>query len=362
LTASAPFTLSDLLKLRCFDSLGFSLGLTKDKTFAAIADLATSPIAQHLLETFTEGPIRYRLDFSNAGHQRAAVRELATLIYKKSPDLLNGGGDTPWTFEIHSTNRAHRVELVPKIIPDPRFAYRRRDIPAASHPPLAASMARLSLRSSSAWEGERLREPSPSASSNFPTTSKSKSSSPIGASHVNPRRNRRDETLTSRVPIGAGNIALQEIIWDPFCGSGLELIERSLLGGVKKIIGTDLSPVALQIAQQNFAAANLTGIQSEFVVSDFRNFDPGPVSVIITNPPLGRRVPIPNLSQLIADLFETAARHLVPGGQLIFVNPINIAPRSPALQRELSQLVDFGGFHCLLEKYILTDRKPAPSR
>ena len=301
LTATAPFTLAQLLKLRCFDSFGFSLGATRDQTTLSIANLATSPLALQILKTFTQGPIRYRLDFAHEGHQRAAVRELSTCIYEKSPDLLNGGGDTPWTLEIRSANRANRLELVPKILPDPRFAYRRRDIPAASHPPLAACMARL----------------------------------------AGPRQN--------------------EIVWDPFCGSGLELIERSLLGGVKKIIGTDLSPGALQIAEQNFTAANLAKIQTQFVTTDFRTFASGPVTLIITNPPLGRRVPIPNLPQLIQDLFEAAARHLVPNGQLIFVNPLNIVPKCEALKRDLSQLIDFGGFHCRLEKYTLRPgRLPSP--
>jgi len=167
---------------------------------------------------------------------------------------------------------------------------------------------------------------------------------------VNLRRNRREEILTSPSPASATPSA-GHIIWDPFCGSGLELIERALLGNVSKIIGTDLSPAALEIAQQNFAAANLQNIQTQFVASDFRHFDPGPVSLIITNPPLGKRVPIPNLRQLIADLFDSAARFLKPGGCLIFANPLKQTPTQPSLRREFSQLIDFGGFHCRLEKY-----------
>ena len=46
-----------------------------------------------------------------------------------------------------------------------------------------------------------------------------------------------------------------DVVWDPFCGSGLELIERTLLGGVSRIFGTDLSEEAVVIAGQNLAAA-----------------------------------------------------------------------------------------------------------
>jgi tRNA G10 N-methylase Trm11 len=143
-----------------------------------------------------------------------------------------------------------------------------------------------------------------------------------------------------------------EIVWDPFCGSGLELVERSLLGGVQKIIGTDLSPEALHIAQQNFAAAKIQNIETQFVASDFRNFDAGRVTLIITNPPMGKRVPISNLRQLIDDLIQTAALILVPGGRLVFANPFKNSTPPSALRRDFSQQIDFGGFHCWLERYL----------
>jgi 23S rRNA G2445 N2-methylase RlmL len=307
LTPTAPFVLADLLSLRCFDNIAFSLPPVQTSGLGLLSETITSPLALNILHSFTTGPIRYRLDFVSKGHQRAVVRQLAQLIHARQPALLNGGGDTPWTIEVHSTTKSARVVLAPKISPDPRFAYRRRDIPAASHPPLAACMARLSMEPSS---------------------------------------NRRQNILKSFAAPTKG-----QVIWDPFCGSGLELIERALLGNVSKIIGTDLSAHALEIARQNFAAANLQNIQTRFVASDFRAFDPGPVDVIITNPPMGKRVPIPNLRQLISDLFTAAARHLKPGGQLIFANPVKLVPSHQSLKCDLTRLIDFGGFHCWLEKH-----------
>lgn len=288
----APFTLAEIFSMRCFGELSFSLGVTRGQTLPAIADLVTSAAAVNVMRTVTDGPIRYRLDFVSKGHQRAAVRELAQLIYARNPELINGGGDTPWTIEIGSSARGYRVELVPKINPDPRFIYRRRDIPAASHPPLAACMARL----------------------------------------AGPREG--------------------EIVWDPFCGSGVELIERCLLGGVKKVIGTDLSGEAIEIARQNFAAAGIKNVESQFGCTDFRNFDPGEVTLIITNPPMGKRVPIPNLRGLIGDLLQSAASVLAPGGRLVFANPVKALAPPPSLKRDFSRLIDFGGFHCHLEKFV----------
>ena len=282
--APGPFTIADILTMRCFDSVAFAVKVQGEPT-----TIAASPQALGIFKTFTAGPIRYRIDFLDKGHQRAAVAKLAEQIHARRPELINGGGDTPWTLEI----RGRHVTFAPKILPDPRFAYRRRDVPAASHPPLAACMAQLA---------------------------------------------------------GA---AKDDIIWDAFCGSGIELVESWKLGGVQKLIGTDLAPKAIEIARSNLTAAGIGPDHVTLTVSDFRNFDPGPVSLIITNPPMGRRVPIPNLRGLIDDLFKTAARTLQPGGRLVFANPIGATPSSRVFRRDFSQLIDMGGFHCRLEKYTL---------
>jgi 23S rRNA G2445 N2-methylase RlmL len=282
--APGPFTIADILTMRCFDSVAFSVKAQGDPT-----TVATSPHALEVFKTFTDGPIRYRIDFLDKGHQRAAVAKLAEQIHARRPELINGGGDTPWTLEI----RGKHITFAPKILPDPRFAYRRGDVPAASHPPLAACIAQLA------------------------------------------------------------GVVKDDVIWDPFCGSGVELVERWRLGGVRQVIGADLDAKAIEIARSNLTAAGIEATHVQLVTSDFRNFDPGRVSLIITNPPMGRRVPIPNLQGLIDDLFRTAARVLHPEGRLVFANPVGATPSSRLFRREFSQLIDMGGFHCRLEKYTL---------
>ena len=302
-----PFSLGDLFALRCFGTVGLVVGNvpeTDDETAAveALAAVITSPLSRRVLEMFTEGPVRYRLDFVAKGHQRGAVRELANRVYARCPEILNDARNAPWTVAIHPSVRSDTVELSPKLTPDPRLYYRQDDVPASSHPPLAACMARLA----------------------------------------------------GKVP--------NEIVWDPFCGSGLELIERALLGGVQSLHGTDLSAEALEIARKNFAAAKLEGVPAQFTCGDFRDISrgagmgPGSVTLVITNPPMGRRVPIHNLRGLIADLFAVAATVLKPGGRLVFANPLRLTPADPSLKLQSRQTVDLGGFDCLLELYVKTGR------
>jgi 23S rRNA G2445 N2-methylase RlmL len=266
------FTLADVYALRCFSTAGFALG-----EFSESADE-------------TE-------DFLSRGHQRSAVRRVADRVYALCPELLNDSRNAPWQVNIQEGGKTS-VELTPKLRPDPRFAYRQGDVPAASHPPLAACMARLA---------------------------------------------------------GAED---NETVWDPFCGSGLELIERALRGGVRAIFGTDRSGEALATTRRNLAAALKTAIPATLVACDFRDhatvpgLDAGTVSLVISNPPMGRRVPIPNLAELIASLFTAASEVLRPGGRLVFANPLPIEPRGLPLRRVYREKVDLGGFHCHLEKYV----------
>jgi 23S rRNA G2445 N2-methylase RlmL len=245
------------------------------------------------LKTFYKGPLRYRLEFTGRGHQRGLIRDVTDRVFALNPTLINDSRSADWQIDIQPSSHRQGLELTPRLKPDPRFAYRLRDVPAASHPPLAACMARL-----------------------------------------------------------AGPFQ-KEIIWDPFCGSGLELIECGLCGGVDRLMGSDISPEAVDIASANLASALGTSIPADFFCSDFRSLSTSlpPVSLIISNPPMGRRVPIRNLELLIADLFETARSVLKPGGRLVFANPLPVKPDGQELKLVYRKKMDLGGFHVHLEKY-----------
>ncbi|MGE5842625.1 MAG: TRM11 family SAM-dependent methyltransferase, partial [Deltaproteobacteria bacterium] len=308
ITPLAPFSLADIYTFRCFATAGFFLGHVPNPdptaSIDALASLMTSPLSQSVLASFTEGSIRYRLEFVSKGHQRGAVRLLANRAYAMCPDILNDPQKAPWSMDLLPVGDGISVELRPKLTPDPRFAYREHDIRAASHPPLAAAMARLGGR-------------------------------------VN-----------------------HEIVWDPFCGSGLELIERARLGGVESIYGTDLSPDAIAIARVNFAAAQLKAVPLKLACCDFRDYakleglGPGSVTLIITNPPMGRRVRVPDFHGMFRDLFTVAVAALKPGGRLVFANPLRIEPPDPSLKLKYRKVIDLGGFDCRLEMYLkLSDDK-----
>jgi 23S rRNA G2445 N2-methylase RlmL len=302
LTPLAPFSLADIYTLRCFGTANFVLGTVncpgEEDRIEAFASVIASPLSRSILNAFTEGSIRYRLSFESKSHQRSAVRLVANRAYALCPEILNDARDAPWAVDIHPSKRGDSVELRPRLSPDPRFSYRERDVPAASHPPLAACMVRVAGR------GER------------------------------------------------------DIVWDPFCGSGLELIERTFLGGVQKIYGTDLDSAAIAKIRTNFASAHGRAVETQFTCADFHDFEkieglgPNSVTLIMTNPPMGRRVRVRNLRQLIEDLFSVAAKALRPGGRLVFANPIRMESPQASLQLKSRQTVDLGGFDCRLESYL----------
>jgi len=293
----SAFRLSDILSLRCFGTLAFVLGTISKPDAPEIAALITASPVRSLFKKLTQGAIRYRIEFPSLGHQRGLVREIANRAYALCTDILNDARSAPWAVEVHPHGRHFTVELRPRLSPDPRFSYRRLDVPAASHPPLAACMARLAQNSG------------------------------------------------------------RDVVWDPFCGSGLELIERGLLGGVVKLLGSDQSAAAIDISKSNLAASGLR-VEADFFHGDFRNagIAPNSISQIISNPPMGRRVPIPNLAGLIGDLFQTAARVLQPRGVLVFANPLSTRPSDPRLKLDIRQRIDLGGFDVHLERYIKTHR------
>jgi 23S rRNA G2445 N2-methylase RlmL len=297
ITPQSPFHLTDLLSLRCFATLAFVLGTISKPDAPEIASIITAAPVRDLVQKLTQGAMRYRLEFPSLGHQRGLVRDIANRAYALCPDILNDARSAPWAVEVHPHGRHFTVELRPRLSPDPRFSYRRLDVPAASHPPLAACMARLAENSG------------------------------------------------------------RDVVWDPFCGSGLELIERGLLGGVVKLLGSDQSAAAIDISKSNLAASGIR-VEADFFHGDFRNagIAPNSISQIISNPPMGRRVPIPNLAGLIGDLFQTAARVLQPGGVLVFANPLSARPSEPCLKLDIRQRIDLGGFDVHLERYIKTHR------
>jgi 23S rRNA G2445 N2-methylase RlmL len=296
------FTLREVFALRCFDRLHLVLGTAatdpREPSPEAIAEVLASPPAQAVWETFTEGPWRYRLEFVGRGHQRRSVQAIAEAAYGRCPRLLNDPREAPWTVCLRPRAEGMQVELTPHARQDPRFIHCQGKVAASSHPPLAAALARL-----------------------------------------------------------AGEHA-EEVAWDPFCGSGQELIERARRGGLKLAVGSDLSAEALEIAARNWEAAGLDPAAARWVQGDFRAVAtawPGGAgeqpTLILTNPPLGRRVKVDDLRELLVGVFTVAHERLPPTGRLVLINPFKAPPPTPGLRRRYRRRVDLGGPPGWIERY-----------
>jgi 23S rRNA G2445 N2-methylase RlmL len=306
-SAAHSVSLEDIHQLRIFSDAAFQLGTTAPGDLAAVAKCIASEHAHELFSKLTEGPLRYRIELSDV-LTKGQLKQITEGVFQARPQLLNDSREAPWQINLHEESGRWSVELQPRLRPDPRFAYRVGDVPASSHPPLAAAMARLA-------------EAQPS-----------------------------------------------DVVWDPFCGSGLELIERGLLGRLRGIYGTDLNGNAILTAQKNLKSAKVSATTTRFICCDFRRLQelaelrPGSLTLIISNPPLGRRVPVPEMRQLMQDVFAQASILLGPTGRMVLINPAPDIRIPHNMRRVYRQVVDLGGFDGTLEKYVRFESAPIVKR
>jgi 23S rRNA G2445 N2-methylase RlmL len=259
-----------------------------------IARAATSEVAREVLATWTDGSVRYRIAWTEGGHQRAATWDASRAIASRAPDLVNDPTSSTWEIAIARDERAVHLAISPRSLVDPRFTWRRGDVPAASHPTLAAALARVA---------------------------------------------------------GAHD---DDVVWDPFVGGGAELVERALLGPVRALFGSDIDPRALTVARDNLAGA---GIEARLEQRDALDPAPTGVSLIVTNPPMGRRASrAVGLDERLDRFLAHAARALVPRGRLVWMAPwpkrARVAGQRAGLVLEWASTVDMGGFDAELQRWV----------
>jgi len=270
-------------------------GAHQDEAERGLIEAMTSPLAKELLETFTRGPVRYRIAWGGGGHRRAAVWRCARAIAQARPGWINDPTSSDWEVLAHEPWREVVVELCPRSLPDARFDYRRRDVPGASHPTIAAALARVA------------------------------------------------------------GVRADDVVWDPFAGSGTELVERAFAGPYARLIGSDLEERALSAARENLAAAGLRGVLLSR--ADATTYAPEGVTLVLTNPPMGRRVSrSAELAATLDAFVDHAARVLVPGGRMVWLSPVPARSRERAklggLVLEAAREVDMGGFTAELQKLV----------
>jgi 23S rRNA G2445 N2-methylase RlmL len=259
----------------------------------AVVDALASDAAWAIFSRFTRGTVRYRLEWADAGHRRALTFRVAAAVAARRPALVNDPTATLWEAIVHE-GKHPSVELWPRGLDDPRFAYRVAHVPASSHPTLAAALVRVA-----------------------------------GA--------RPDD-----------------VVWDPFVGAATELVERAKLGPARALYGTDADEAALARARDNLAAAHVT---AELQLADARTFRPAlPPTAIITNPPMGRRVlDRHRTGDLYRDFLAHAATLLPHGGRLTWISPRGdetLALATPlGLRVTYRQRVDMSGFWAELQSF-----------
>ena len=138
-----------------------------------------------------------------------------------------------------------------------------------------------------------------------------------------------------------------DVVWDPFCGAGAELRERARIGPFARLIGTDVETEALEASKKN-----LEGLEVDLQIADALGFDPGGVTAIITNPPMGRRVERGRHTNLLLEFVDHAAKILAPSGVLVWTVPepreVHARAEKAGLVLERAFTVDMGGFPAAL--------------
>jgi 23S rRNA G2445 N2-methylase RlmL len=265
-----------------------------DTVSAAVARVVSSEAARRVFETWTVGSMRYRIAWADAGHKRASTWDAARLISLREPRYVNDPTLSTWELVVARDARRVDVAVAPRALPDPRFSWRTADVPAASHPTIAAALARV-----------------------------------------------------------AGARA-DDVVWDPFVGSGAELVERGLIGPYRRLLGSDVDPRALVAARKNLAAA---GLDARLEVGDALTVAPEGVTLIVTNPPMGRRSSrTGTLSATLTRFVGHAASVLRPKGRLVWMAPWPAKARAAAAEAGLELLtartVDLGGFDVELQHFV----------
>lgn len=274
-------------------ALLWSLPDAEDLASAVIEGLCRPDLVA-ALGAWLPPPFRFRLAFSGGGHRRALIREIVTGLGDRNAPLRNDSRGADWSIEVDEVRR--ELACTPRGLDD-RFAYRVADVPAASHPTLAALLA---------WVAR-------------PTA--------------------------------------RDVVWDPFCGSALELIECARLRDVLQMYGTDLDAGALDAARANLQRAGLhSGVDLRHM--DARRFEvpagAPPVSLVITNPPLGHRVgAAKDLPGLLVELIRHVGDQLTAGGRMVWLTPDAVLTARAARRVGLRVLdrgpIDVGGLRAQLQ-------------
>lgn len=225
-----------------------------------------------IVDSCTDGARRFavRVEGDTRIPSRMLVAVARALEERLKSETVANGMDDPWVndprtedwvFVFRETSRGYVPCLrLDRRQWDRRFGYREALLPAASKPTVAAFLAE--------WAG--------------------------------------------RLPVGSS-------VLDPFCGSGMELIECGLRFPSARLLGGDISGEALDAARQNARAAKVTLHELRQCAVD--EWTTGDLDLIITNPPFGKRARVDDVVRLLESFLTMAAGSLKTGGKVVWVCP-----------------------------------------
>ena len=293
--------ISQLFSIRIALSFGFALPplpLAGRPLGAVVAEALGAPEAARIVaEVAGSDAIRYRIEWAGGGKHRAEVFRAAEAVSRVRPAWINDPSARDWEVVVHEAQGEVSVELRPRF-DDPRFAYRIYDVPAASHPTIAAALARV----------------------------------------ADPRSD--------------------DVVWDPFVGSGTELIEVARRHPVRALHGTDLDTTALDAARANLNSARLG---AQLALGDATKHAVQGVTLVVTNPPMGRRVLRgTDLGVFLDQLVDHWGAVLGRGCRVVWLSPdgSRTARRAASLGFTVGmrRKVDLGGFDAELQTLIAGPR------
>lgn len=292
--------LSNLFSVRTFHEFLIPFGSVpfNNGKDISIKELLTPENIEKLTSIYKDEitQLRYRIEVRGSKIKHYERQKILRQIKKEilnHPSLFVNSPSS-YDIELRAIIKGNRIKILWKPFGniDQRFAYRVGDIPASIHPVVAAGV--------------------------------------IGSLNYQESKNHR--------------------VLDPFCGSGTMLVERAMKADYKELVGVDISPKAISVANKNSKAANLKNVR--FVQSDIRDFsDTEKFHEIIANMPFGLRVgDHQNNITLYKEFFSLIPSLLEKNGViLLYTQEINLTKKlfkqSKHLKLEKVFRVETGGLH-----------------
>lgn len=338
--------LGEVHEARLWTQLGLVVPLGGGELAEAITQAICQPPVRKLLPRLTRGVVRWRLELASGGPRRAMVWQVVRDVAQRAPELINEPADTTWTIVVDEARRT--LQLRPRRLADPRFTWRQIDLPSASHPTVAAAVAALGKPR----VGERVWDPFTGSGSELIECAIAAAGAPSLLRPSVAKPGAAEGARSEEAPRRGSRAATQPGIGAP--GPNAAAPRAAVL----ELLGTDLDGDALDAAARNASAA---GVPIVLERADARGYlpgnRPGTIDLIASNPPLGGRLR-GDAGQLLCDALPGFAAALRRGGRMVWITPAprRTSPVAEALGLVLERAfdVDLGGLRARLERW----RKP----